>query len=259
MQGLKRRYYWLSMWLWNMFTYLAFTIIFMLAVKLVAASSFEDFDNANPFAFMLLIVCWGHALVGMAVLISALFPTGILASVIAYFLLLIEIVCIFPLQMVMQGKAAWPMALNLLPPAGFVRALYLAMNDRNNPGSSVAASMLVLVSGTFCLLLGIAIHTNNEGDGSTFSMLRHACSRAYHRVRQPVAARTVSHQTSQVDAINIDCEEDDDVAKERARVATGGAGVNDAAIKIENLTKIFPARGRHKSKRAGTCVSCLWP
>jgi ABC-type multidrug transport system ATPase subunit len=123
--------------------------------------SLASFTNASPLLFVLLLLCWSHAQIGMATLISgAMQHMPNVATLVAYMIVISTPVLSAVLNSPSSGFANdYPFGMLLVPPLAFSRSLYLVMlrgGDSIPLSSPLALHLFMLfLDGTICFVVGI--------------------------------------------------------------------------------------------------------
>eukprot|EP01113_Clastostelium_recurvatum_P037192 TRINITY_DN5407_c1_g1_i1.p1 TRINITY_DN5407_c1_g1~~TRINITY_DN5407_c1_g1_i1.p1 ORF type:complete len:917 (-),score=122.67 TRINITY_DN5407_c1_g1_i1:648-3347(-) len=89
MMGLKMRYYWVSLYVFDYFLYIVVASVVTCAS---VALKFQIFTESSPSVLFLLLFAWGHAQIALAILLSTFFSKTRTASIISYLLVLIGVV-----------------------------------------------------------------------------------------------------------------------------------------------------------------------
>jgi hypothetical protein len=242
----------------------------------------------------LILICFAHAMMGMTVLIAALFTSRRAASVIGYLLVILTSILA---PIFSANFTTWPAYLFIFPPVAYIRALDLGMRYGSSAFSAHSDTGLVfimlIVMGSVWLAIGLYLNTiKYRSKLYIFDICRPAKRRSQQRAIEEArlakdnygssgnssgvagsgssyqnaallldnAAKSDEHDEEVKDGFVASDKEDIDVAAERRRIINSAWGPNGAqppAIIIRNLVKSFTKSGTEKNDKLAVNHICL--
>jgi hypothetical protein len=156
--SLRTPAFWAALYVYGMVMFMTVSTILIIGGY---GMSLASFTNASPLLFVLLLLCWSHAQIGMATLISgAMQHMPNVATLVAYMIVISTPVLSAVLNSPSSGFANdYPFGMLLVPPLAFSRSLYLVMlrgGDSIPLSSPLALPLFMLfLDGTICFVVGI--------------------------------------------------------------------------------------------------------
>lgn len=231
LNGLRLRYYWISMYAFQMTWFLIISAIGLGTVFLTVPELTKSPIVANT---LVLTGVFNHSMLGVAVLTSAFFTQHRPAAIFMYLFIIATVVVSFVLLFYEKagGEYRWHW-LALVSPIGLARGLFLTFrNDvRDDEATISTLTLIVLISGTCYLAAGIMLSAST-GIGATW---RVAC----------VSGKPCDQGDD--DPIPGALDDDDDTVAHEADVYAEQQRAlqlkpEDSAINIQHLDKTFPGR-----------------
>jgi ABC-type Na+ transport system ATPase subunit NatA len=255
--GLQSRTYFLSNYVFDV----ACASLWMLTLVVVGFSfGTVSFTSASFPSWMLLCVLWAHSQVCVASAIAALVPRRVPATIVAYFVVLLTAVLCSFLNQFMTTASSWPVALYLVPPVGFARAVGLVVTYAGfYPGGAAdfAVPVLLMSAGAAMLFL-VAVYTKAD-DGDTWFA---ACGagrllgRAVDVSSNEMAKPLLDDEQGSEGGAHMGDAVDVDVARERERVLRGDF-MRPPAVTFTHLSKTYAASGARKEPTKALSDLCL--
>jgi len=224
------RWFWAATYLWNFVLYLIVMAAYTITQVAIGA------NETHWGFFCLIVLLWGHAQIGLGVLIAAIFMNSGFLSLVSYFTIGLSASLAVLLNMIYQSDP-WPALIHYFTPMAFVRGMTIIWIDNwddSNWDDFIFCCCILAGFGTLMLMIGLLILLTIGDEVSPLMRLR---DRLFRTEKLKKAFEDVQE--------GIVENEDTDVTGERKHVRDQRDFDVDRCdlIKLDTLGKKYPSSG----------------